>query len=66
MTKKPRLKKKNFKRGQSSVEYILIIAAVVGVIFAFGKQFSEKMKGITGDLFGNVSNNVKSLSGGGQ
>ncbi len=64
--KKTALKKKSSlkrKLGQSSVEYILIIAAVVGVIFAFGKQFKEKMASTTNSLFGGVDKNVNSLTG---
>jgi uncharacterized protein (UPF0333 family) len=62
MTKKASLKKKNFKKGQSSVEYILIIAAVVGVIFMFGGKFKEKMGTITEDLFGKVGAGVGNLA----
>jgi hypothetical protein len=58
------MKKFNKKRGQSSVEYILIIAAVVGVIFMFGKQFRTRIESTTNSLFGGVDKNVNSLTGG--
>jgi hypothetical protein len=53
---------KNKRRGQGSVEYILIIAAVVGVLFVFGKQFKEKIGAITNTTFGNVNSAVGDLS----
>ena len=53
---------KNSKSGQTSVEYILILALLVGVITLFGGQFKEKIQGIVGELFGNVSGGIKSLS----
>ena len=59
MTKRKNLKN---RKGQSSVEYILIMAAVVGVIFMFGGQFKERIKSVTGSLFGNVDNSVNQLS----
>jgi hypothetical protein len=54
------------RRGQSSVEYILIIAAVVAVIFAFGDKFKKGIEGITDGLFTNVKGGVNKLSGGPQ
>jgi hypothetical protein len=56
---------KTSKSGQTSVEYILILALLVGVITLFGGQFKEKITGIVGDLFGNVSGGINSLSSGG-
>ena len=61
MTKHPAPKKKKL-RGQSSVEYILIIAAVVGVIMMFGKQFKEQVGKVTTSLFGQVGSGVDSLT----
>ncbi len=57
-------KKKNKKKGQTSVEYILIIAVIVGVILAFGKQFKEKIGVVTNDLFGGVQSGIKGLTAG--
>jgi len=56
------IKKHNKKRGQSSVEYILIIAAVVGVIFMFGGKFKTKIGEVTESLFTNVNSGVNNLS----
>lgn len=52
------------KRGQTSVEYILIIGVIVGVIMVFGNVFKTKIKGITEDLFSNIDNNIKQATGG--
>jgi hypothetical protein len=63
MTKHPAPKKKKKLRGQSSVEYILIIAAVVGVIMMFGKEFKTQLGGLTTKLFGDVNKGVSGLTG---
>jgi hypothetical protein len=52
------------KKGQTSVEYILIIAVIVGVILAFGKQFRERIGAVTNDLFGGVSSGISGLTKG--
>ncbi|MBS1983993.1 MAG: class III signal peptide-containing protein [Bdellovibrionales bacterium] len=54
--------KKLKKRGQTSVEYILIIAVIVGVILAFGKQFRTRIEGVTNELFGGVSKGIEGLT----
>lgn len=53
---------KNSKKGQTSVEYILILALMVGVIALFGDKFKGAISGITDSLFGNVSDGITSLS----
>lgn len=55
-------KHKNARSGQTAVEYILIIAVVVGIIFAFGNQFKSKIGEITGQLFGDMSGQMKKLT----
>ena len=62
MTKKPMLRKSQRRRGQGSVEYILIIAVIVGVIVAFGKQFKSKIGEVTDNLFKNVNSSVTDLT----
>lgn len=53
------------KRGQTSVEYILIIGVIVGVIMIFGQKFKSQIGTITDDLFGNIDKSIKGSSGGG-
>jgi Flp pilus assembly pilin Flp len=47
------------KKGQTSVEYILIIVVIVAVVWAFGGQLKERIKGITDDLFSGISSGIK-------
>jgi|GEM_PF-2887129 len=61
---KKKSKKFGSKKGQGSVEYILIIAVVVGVVLAFGKNFTSGLKRVTDDMFDGASKNVKSLTNG--
>lgn len=53
---------KNSKKGQTSVEYILILALLVGVIALFGGQFKDRIKGVVGSLFNNVDSGISDLS----
>lgn len=53
---------KNSKSGQTSVEYILILALLVGVIALFGGQFKERIQGVVGSLFGNIDQGINTLS----
>jgi Flp pilus assembly pilin Flp len=61
------MKKKKFgsRKGQGSVEYILIIAVVVGVVLAFGKQFTTGLQSVTGKMFDGAGKNVDCLTKGG-
>lgn len=56
--------KKNKKKGQTSVEYILIIGVIVGVIMIFGKTFRTKIGEITDGLFSNINSNIQSTTTG--
>jgi Flp pilus assembly pilin Flp len=58
-------KKKNLKKGQTSVEYILIVGLLVGIVTLFGKNFKERLSGVIGGLFSNISegiNNAKNTN----
>lgn len=55
-------KKNQRKRGQTSVEYILIIAVVVGVIMAFGSEFKSRITSVTGQLFSGVGDGIGKLT----
>lgn len=55
-------KLKNLKKGQTSVEYILILALLVGVITLFGNTFKKKIGEVVGSLFENVNTGISGLS----
>ncbi len=38
--------------GQTSTEYILLLAVVALIVIKFGKAADEKLKGLTGSVFG--------------
>jgi len=57
-----RKSKKNLKKGQTSVEYILIVGLLVGIVMLFGTEFKKRIGGVVGDLFGNISTGIGSLS----
>ena len=58
--------KKSFgsRIGQGSVEYILIIAVVVGVVMVFKQRFQTGLATITEKMFAGAAKNVGSLTGG--
>jgi Flp pilus assembly pilin Flp len=55
-------KKKNLKKGQTSVEYILIVGLLVGIVMLFGKNFKDRIGGVVGSLFGNIDKSIGDLS----
>jgi Flp pilus assembly pilin Flp len=54
--------KKNLKKGQTSVEYILIVGLLVGIVMLFGTEFKKRIGGVVGDLFGNIGKGIGDLS----
>lgn len=50
------------KRGQSSVEYLLIIGAMVAIVTIFGNTIRGKIGQITGNLFDNVNSSITNLT----
>ncbi|MBP7845463.1 MAG: class III signal peptide-containing protein [Proteobacteria bacterium] len=46
------------KKGQTSVEYILIIVVIVAVVWAFGGELKTQVLKITNDLFGGISSGI--------
>ena len=47
------------KRGQNTVEYLLMLAVIVGLVLVLGRMF----KGRIGGVFDNVMNSVNSATG---
>lgn len=46
------------ERGQSTVEYILMLAVVVMIAMKFKSTFLKQMDGIVGDVSSNIKNVV--------
>jgi Flp pilus assembly pilin Flp len=54
------LKKFKSKKGQTSVEYILIIVVIVAAVFAFGDKLKEGINKATGTLFDSINGAIGS------
>lgn len=50
-------------RGQNTVEYLMMLAVVVGVILVVGKMFKPQVSGIFNQVMTKVSGTVDSVSG---
>lgn len=51
------------KKGQSTVEYLLVIMVVVVTISFLGPKVKNLMGQITDQVFGNVSASIKTMMG---
>ncbi len=49
------------EQGQTTVEYLLIIAVIVVVISMLGTKMQEGVKGLTEKIFANLNNKVDEL-----
>lgn len=49
---------KRFRRGQSTLEYVIILAAVVGAIIAVAAAFKPKLESTYGDLGNKMQTKV--------
>lgn len=49
---------KRFSRGQSTLEYVIILAAVVGAIIAVAAAFKPKLEGTYGTLGDKMESKV--------
>ena len=49
---------KKFRKGQSTLEYVIILAAVVGAIIAVGIMFKPKLTSTYGTLSDTMQNKV--------
>lgn len=47
--------------GQTSTEYILLVAVVAMIVFKFKKTAGERLDKITGDVFGKADEMVKGI-----
>ncbi len=51
----------NEEEGQTTVEYLLIIAVVVVVISALGSKMQGQVKALTDKIFANINKSVDTL-----
>ncbi|NDC23397.1 MAG: Flp family type IVb pilin [Proteobacteria bacterium] len=49
------------EQGQTTVEYLLIIAVVVVVISVLGKQMQEKIRLLTDNIFNQINTTVTGI-----
>lgn len=49
--------------GQTSTEYILLVAVVALIVFKFKETASEKLEAITKGVFGNAESFVQEMNG---
>jgi hypothetical protein len=56
------MKKLNKKSGQGTLEWILILAVMVGFVMIFGKTIKTKIAGTTDKVFQSVDNSIGTLS----
>lgn len=54
------------EEGQSTVEYLLIIAVVVAVVALMGKNLQKSVGDLTTTIFSNINKKVGGLMGGAQ
>ena len=52
------------ERGQNTVEYLLILAVVVGVVLVVGKMFKSQIGGIFNQVMGMISGAATSVGSG--
>lgn len=53
---------KRFCKGQSTLEYVIILAAVVGAIILVAAAFQPKLKSTYGDLTNKMSDKVGTVT----
>ncbi|MFM8314138.1 MAG: Flp family type IVb pilin [Deltaproteobacteria bacterium] len=53
------------EEGQSTVEYLLIIAVIVAAVTALGSKLPGKVKELTDNIFKQMNGKVGTLMGGG-
>lgn len=56
--KRKLLKKLKDRKGQTSVEYILIIVVIVGAVFLFGEKLKSGLEEATDTLFGGIKSKI--------
>lgn len=57
-------KRSRGERGQNTVEYLMMLAVIVGVILVLGKMFKGQIGGIFNQIMGMVSGAASSVGSG--
>ena len=53
------------ERGQNTVEYLMMLAVIVGVILVIGKMFKPQISGIFNQIMRSISGAAATVSSGG-
>lgn len=53
------------ERGQNTVEYLMMLAVIVGVILVIGKMFKPQISGIFNQIMGMISGAASTVGSGG-
>jgi Flp pilus assembly pilin Flp len=54
----------NSERGQNTVEYLMMLAVIVGVILVIGKMFKPQISGIFNQIMGMISGAASTVGSG--
>ncbi|MDE2040176.1 MAG: hypothetical protein KGO96_09920 [Elusimicrobia bacterium] len=60
-----RLARLREEKGQNTVEYLMIVAVVVGVVLVVGKLIKSQLPGVWQNIMGMITNASSSLGSGG-
>lgn len=52
------------ERGQNTVEYLMMLAVIVGVILVIGKMFKPQISGIFNQIMGMISGAASTVGSG--
>ena len=58
-------KRMRSQRGQNTVEYLMMLAVIVGVILVIGKMFKPQISGIFNQIMGMISGAASTVGSGG-
>ena len=57
------LRRLKSRRGQGIVEYLMMMAVVVGVVLVIGKMFKPQVSGIFNGIMGQIQGAVQTVGG---
>jgi hypothetical protein len=59
------LRRLRSRRGQGIVEYLMMMAVVVGVVLVIGKMFKPQVSGIFNSIMGQIAGAIQTVGGSG-